>query len=65
MEIFKTKELEQNQTTQKIRAVQNEGVRKVSREVTYKNISLKLWIAIGESILKFIRYRQNKKNSIK
>jgi hypothetical protein len=31
--IFKTGELEENRTTQKIRVVQNEGTRKVSREV--------------------------------
>lgn len=33
--IFKTEELEENRTTQKIRVVQNEGTRKVSREVTF------------------------------
>ena len=33
--IFKTEELNENRTTQKIRVVQNEGNRKVSREVTF------------------------------
>ena len=32
--IFKTGELEENRTTQKIRVVQNEGNRKVTRQVT-------------------------------
>lgn len=33
--IFKTGELKENSTTQKIRVVQNEGNRKVSRELTF------------------------------
>ncbi len=36
--IFKTGELEKNRTTQKIRVVQNEGTRKVSREVTFYSL---------------------------
>ena len=43
--IFKTKELEENRTTQKIRVVQKEGNRKVSREVTF--YSLDAIIAVG------------------
>ena len=43
--IFKTKELEENRTTQKIRVVQDEGTRKVSREVTF--YSLNAIIAVG------------------
>ena len=51
--IFKTKELEENRTTQKIRVVQNEGRRKVSREVTF--YSLDAIIAVG--------YRVNSKEA--
>ena len=43
--IFKTGELNENRTTQKIRVVQNEGNRKVSREVTF--YSLDAIIAVG------------------
>ena len=43
--IFKTGELEEYRTTQKIRVVQNEGTRKVSREVTF--YSLDAIIAVG------------------
>ena len=43
--IFKAKELEEIRTTQKIRVVQNEGNRKVSREVTF--YSLDAIIAVG------------------
>lgn len=43
--IFKTKELEENRTTQKIRVVQKEENRKVSREVTF--YSLDAIIAVG------------------
>ena len=43
--IFKTKELEENRTTQKIRVVQKVGNRKVSREVTF--YSLDAIIAVG------------------
>ena len=43
--IFKTKELEENRTTQKNRVVQKEGNRKVSREVTF--YSLDAIIAVG------------------
>lgn len=43
--IFKTKELEENRTTQKSRVVQKEGNRKVSREVTF--YSLDAIIAVG------------------
>ena len=51
--IFKTAELEENRTTQKIRVVQNEGARKVSREVTF--YSLDAIIAVG--------YRVNSKEA--
>jgi len=51
--IFKTEELEENRTTQKIRVVQNEGTRKVSREVTF--YSLDSIIAVG--------YRVNSKEA--
>ena len=51
--IFKAKELEQIRTTQKIRVVQNEGNRKVSREVTF--YSLDAIIAVG--------YRVNSKEA--
>lgn len=51
--IFKTGELNENQTTQKIRVVQNEGNRKVSREVTF--YSLDAIIAVG--------YRVNSKEA--
>lgn len=51
--IFKTKELEENRTTQKIRVVQKEGNRKVSREVTF--YSLDAIIAVG--------YRVNSKEA--
>ena len=51
--IFKTAELEENRTTQKIRVVQNEGTRKVSREVTF--YSLDAIIAVG--------YRVNSKEA--
>ena len=51
--IFKTKELEESQTTQKIRVVQNEGTRRVSREVTF--YSLDAIIAVG--------YRVNSKEA--
>ena len=51
--IFKTGELEENRTTQKIRVVQNEGNRKVSREVTF--YSLDAIIAVG--------YRVNSKEA--
>ncbi|MEG1597514.1 MAG: RhuM family protein [Bacilli bacterium] len=43
--IFKTEELEESRTTQKIRVVQNEGTRKVSREVIF--YSLDTIIAVG------------------
>ena len=43
--IFKTKELEENRTTQKNRVVQKEGNRKVSREVTFYNLDA--IIAVG------------------
>lgn len=43
--IFKTKELGENRTTQKNRVVQKEGNRKVSREVTF--YSLDAIIAVG------------------
>ena len=46
--IFKTEELNENRTTQKIRVVQNEGNRKVSREVTF--YSLDAIIAVGYRI---------------
>ena len=51
--IFKTGELEENRTTQKIRVVQNEGNRKASREVTF--YSLDAIIAVG--------YRVNSKEA--
>ena len=51
--IFKTGELNENRTTQKIRVVQNEGNRKVSREVTF--YSLDAIIAVG--------YRVNSKEA--
>ena len=51
--IFKTGELNENRTTQKIRVVQNEGNRKVSREVTF--YSLDVIIAVG--------YRVNSKEA--
>ena len=51
--IFKTGEWEENRTTQKIRVVQNEGTRKVSREVTF--YSLDAIIAVG--------YRVNSKEA--
>ena len=44
-EIFKTHELEENGTIRKIRTVQNEGNRKVSRELTF--YSLDAIIAVG------------------
>lgn len=51
--IFKTEKLEENRTTKKIRVVQNEGTRKVSREVTF--YSLDAIIAVG--------YRVNSKEA--
>ena len=51
--IFKTAELEENRTTQKIRVVQKEGNRNVSREVTF--YSLDAIIAVG--------YRVNSKEA--
>ena len=51
--IFKAKELEEIRTTQKIRVVQNEGTRKVSREVSF--YSLDAIIAVG--------YRVNSKEA--
>lgn len=51
--IFKAGELEENRTTQKIRVVQNEGARKVSREVIF--YSLDAIIAVG--------YRVNSKEA--
>ena len=51
--IFKTEELEESRTTQKIRVVQNEGTRKVSRVVTF--YSLDAIIAVG--------YRVNSKEA--
>ncbi len=51
--VFKTGELEEIRTTQKIRVVQNEGTRKVSREVTF--YSLDAIIAVG--------YRVNSKEA--
>ena len=51
--IFKTKELEEIRTTQKIRVVQKEGNRKVSRELTF--YSLDAIIAVG--------YRVNSKEA--
>lgn len=51
--IFKEKELEENRTTQKIRVVQKEGNRKVSRELTF--YSLDAIIAVG--------YRVNSKEA--
>lgn len=72
--IFKTKELEENRTTQKIRVVQKEGNRKVSREVTF--YSLDAIIAVGYrvnskeatdfiydkwAIINFVKEFQNKK----
>ena len=52
--IFKTGELEESRTTQKIRVVQNEGIRRVSRNVTF--YSLDAIIAVG--------YRVNSKEAI-
>lgn len=52
-EIFESKELEQNRTIRKIRTVQNEGNRKVSRELTF--YSLDVIIAVG--------YRVNSKEA--
>ena len=46
--IFKTAELEENRTTQKIRVVQKEGNRNVSRELTF--YSLDAIIAVGYRI---------------
>ena len=51
--IFKTGELEESSTTQKIRVVQNEGTRKVAREVTFYNLDA--IIAVG--------YRVNSKEA--
>ena len=51
--IFKTKELEEIRTTQRIRVVQKEGNRKVSRELTF--YSLDAIIAVG--------YRVNSKEA--
>ena len=51
--IFKTEELEENPTTQKIRVVQKEGNKNVSREVTF--FSLDAIIAVG--------YRVNSKEA--
>jgi len=51
--IFKAGELEENRTAQKIRVVQNEGARKVSREVIF--YSLDAIIAVG--------YRVNSKEA--
>ena len=52
-EIFATNELEENRTIRKIRTVQNEGNRKVSRELTF--YSLDAIIAVG--------YRVNSKEA--
>ena len=52
-EIFKTQELQENRTIRKIRTVQNEGNRKVSRELTF--YSLDAIIAVG--------YRVNSKEA--
>ena len=52
-EIFETHELEENRTIRKIRTVQNEGNRKVSRELTF--YSLDAIIAVG--------YRVNSKEA--
>ena len=51
--IFETGELQENSTTQKIRVVQNEGNRKVSRKLTF--YSLDTIIAVG--------YRVNSKEA--
>ena len=51
--ILKTGELEESRTTQKIRVVQNEGIRRVSRNVTF--YSLDAIIAVG--------YRVNSKEA--
>ena len=51
--IFETGELQENSTTQKIRVVQNEGNRKVSRKLTF--YSLDAIIAVG--------YRVNSKEA--
>ncbi len=52
-EIFETKELEENRTIRKIRTVQKEGNRKVSRELTF--YGLDAIIAVG--------YRVNSKEA--
>ena len=51
--IFKTKELDEKSTTQKIRVVQKEGNRKVSRELNFYNLDA--IIAVG--------YRVNSKEA--
>ena len=51
--IFKTKELDEESTTQKIRVVQKEGNRKVSRELNFYNLDA--IIAVG--------YRVNSKEA--
>ena len=50
-EIYKTGELEQNSTTRKIRAVQKEGSRDVSREVDFYNLDAV--IAVGYRVNSF------------
>lgn len=48
-EIFETHELEENRTIRKIRTVQKEGNREVSREVAHYN--LQMIIAIGFKVM--------------
>ncbi len=50
--IFKTEELEENRTTQKIRVVQKEGNRNVSREVTFYSLDAIIVEANLKEILK-------------
>lgn len=72
--IFKTKELEENRTTQKIRVVQKEGNRKVSREVTFYSLDaiIAVWYRVNSkeatdfiydkwAIINFVKEFQNKK----
>lgn len=55
--IFKTKELEENSTVRKIRTVQNEGNRRVSRDITYYNLDVVISIGYRVNSIRGTQFR--------
>jgi hypothetical protein len=64
-EIFKSGELEENSTTRKIRAVQKEGNREVSREIDFYNLDAVIAVGYRVNSLQATKFRIWATNSLK